>query len=443
MYTDPVEFPTSGSRAIFALATPPGAGLAALVRVSGDGVPGLAALLGVTPWRRGAFELGLDLPVGRAPCLAWAMPAPRTLTGEHTLELIVPGNRHVLQDLEQRLHGLGAREAEPGEFTRRALQAGNLDLSRAEATLALINAQDEATRRQALSDLSGESADRVAELAESLRALGARYEMLFDFSEEEHAEPVEHALRADLAAVTADLREFAGTRPADTSRHAPVVALFGPPNAGKSSLFNALLGVPRSTVSEHPGTTRDPVAQPCTFGPHAAELVDLSGVGESDADLGRFAGRAGSVAANADLLLALEPPGDSDARARFEQLCRQDPGLRARAIRVFTKSDLGATPVASDLESCAVSAVSGAGLDELRRRVEARLKEIAVGGVTSRLRGACRDALELLAAVDDDTPPEAAAGEVRRALTALDQGLLHDAPGDVLDHIFSRFCIGK
>jgi tRNA modification GTPase len=432
----------TSSRAIFALATPHG-GVAAMLRVSGAGVPGIAAGLGVAAWRRGATEHGLDLSVGRVPCLAWLLPAPRTLTGDDTLELILPGNRHVVQELEEHLHALGAREAEPGEFTRRALEAGNLDLSRAEATLALINAQDDATRRQALDDLSGETAARVKALAERLRTLSARYEMLFDFSEEEHAEPVEDALTADLAHVTRELREFAGHPPAASARQVPVVALFGPPNAGKSSLFNALLGLPRSTVSAHPGTTRDPVTQPCAFGPYNAELVDLSGVGMADADRGRFEGTAHGRARNADLLLALEPPGDSDARASFERLCRQDPGLRARAIRVFTMSDLRGAQPESDLESCTVSALSGAGLDELRGRIEARLREIAVGGVTSRLRHGCRKATELLEGLGPDAPPEAVAGEVRRALTALDEGLLHATPGDVLDHIFSRFCIGK
>jgi tRNA modification GTPase len=435
---------------IFALATPAHPSPVALVRISGtDALQKGQTLLSASgefdPSSRRAIETTIALPLGNVPAAAWVLPGPYTLTGEDTIELRLPGNPAIVRQLEERLRELGFRDAEPGEFTRRALEAGKLDLSRAEAVLQLINASDETARRQAVADLSGDTAAQLSALTERLRAISARFEMSFDFSEEEHAQAEEDRLRADLAALAADLAAVVETGQGRPARERPVIALFGPPNAGKSTLFNALLGRPRALVSETPGTTRDPVEAEARLGSHDVLLVDLSGVGTGDLDRGRFSQTARQRALQADLLLLLEAPENPETAPGFAPLEAEDAGVRSRAIWVHTKRDL-AEPAGNTagLESVAVSAVSGGGLDDLRARLTDRLDQLATGGATSLLRLRSREALRLLqSGLKEELPPEAAASDVRRALRLLDEALLSEAPGEVLDLIFSRFCIGK
>jgi tRNA modification GTPase len=438
---------------IFALATPAYASPVAMLRVSGPATAALARSLCGVGMVRASVECEVSLPAGRVPCSAWVLPAPHTLTGDDTLELRVPGNLVIVRQLEQRLAELGCRSAEPGEFTRRALDAGKLDLSKAEAVLCLINAGTEAARRQAVADLSGETALQAAALVERLRAISARFEMSFDFSEEEHVEVEHHRLSSDLAVIARELAELAGVAEMPPLRQRPVIAVFGPPNAGKSSLFNALVGSPRALVSDVPGTTRDPVEAPCAFGVHQTTLVDLSGVGNLDADRGRFAETARARALQADVVLLLEAPGQSaEALAVFHELEDRDAGVRSRSLWAHTMADIhtgvafGDSPAfrpgLGGVESVAVSAISGGGLDELRRRIAARLDQLASGGATSLLRVRSQEALRLLQ-IDPAAPPEVVASDVRRALVLLDEALLSEAPGEVLDLIFSRFCIGK
>lgn len=433
---------TLASSTIFALATPPLPAFAAMMRVSGPLAPVLLDL----PWRRGSVRATLQLAPGPTPCLAWLLPAPRTLTCDDTLELFVPGHMGIVRALSEWLADRGCCEAEPGEFTRRALLAGRLDLAAAQATLALVTAVDETARRRALADLHGQTGRALAALAEQLRAISARYAMSFDFSEEEHAQPEQATLLSDLRHWHDKLAALLGADQGRAQHDSPTVALFGPPNAGKSSLFNALLGAPHALVSDLPGTTRDAVARPARFGADCT-LLDLSGVGDADTDAGRFAGVSRQRALAADVLLVLCAPGQADACARgLATLTGQDPSLRARAIWVQTMSDLSPQPPnPCGLPHCAVSAASGAGLDELREMLAARLNELAAGGLESLQRAKAREALMLIGAALDDmqAPPEATAGQVRRALVRLDEAQLSEAPGDVLALIFSRFCIGK
>ncbi|MBZ0135877.1 MAG: 50S ribosome-binding GTPase [Planctomycetes bacterium] len=444
---DSAERRTQNSETVFALATPAHPSSLALIRISGAEALGRCRTLlsGNTGPARGSFDTTINLPLGAIPAWAWVLPAPGTLTGEDVLELLVPGNPDIVRQLEERLRELGCRDADPGEFTRRALHAGKLDLSRAEAVLQLITASDDAAHRQAVADLKGETAARIARITERLRALSARFEMTFDFSEEEHADPQVLTLRRDLQALVRELEKVVGLREARPHRERPVVALFGPPNAGKSTLFNALLGLPRSLVSDVPGTTRDPVEAECTLGPHIVMLVDLSGVGATDADRGRFAEPSRERALQSDVLLALDASGSDETLVEFRMLESRDPSIRTRALWVHTKSDLGQPgAVQAGLECVSVSAVSGGGLDSLRARLVERLDQIASGDATSLLRLRSRAAYALLRqAIDENAPPEVAASDLRRALILLDEALLSDAPGEVLDLIFSRFCIGK
>lgn len=431
---------------IFALATPAAASAAALVRVSGPACPEVWTQATGSPWRRAVTRANLPLLHGLVPCLMLASPAPASYTGQDTLEIVLPGNPALVAALEERLARHGCRRAEAGEFTRRALRNGRVTATQAAAALGIINAQSEAERRRALAELSGHAAREAADLATRLRQISARYEMLFDFAEEEHAEAAEDLLARDLRQLAGELQAFAG-QPAAAPRAEPVIALFGPPNAGKSSLFNALLGDQRALVSPVPGTTRDAVTCAVAIEGRAAMVADLSGVGALDADAGRFAQQARDRALQADVLLVLAAPGQqTEALAEFEKLAVRDRDLPGRTLWLDTMSDLPASQAATlPVPRMAVSAASGAGLDDLRQELSARLLRAGMGGGYSLLRDRVRECAATLASAlaDDDMPPEARAREVRHALALIDQGLLADAPGDVLDYIFGQFCIGK
>lgn len=429
---------------IFALATSLQPSPVALMRISGAACASLAHELLGAEFHAGTLDASIDTSLGRTPCRAWIFKAPRTLTGEDMLELRIPGSPRLEAALEARLRELGARHAQPGEFTRRALEAGKLDLSRAQSVSALINAQSETERRQAMADLAGASARELAALAEQLRALSASYEVAFDFSEDEpEAAPFEK-LKARLLQLRASLAAFCAASAFRPRRDIPVVALFGPPNAGKSSLFNALLGRRRALVSELPGTTRDPVRAQLELNGLRCEVRDLSGVGAQDADVGRFAEVARSEAAQADLLLLVCAPTQApELHREFAALCATNADLPARTLWISTMSDRARTEPQPAFQQIIVSAHTGAGLELLRGTIAARLAAMATGAATSWLRVKACEALDLLGEEVLGAPPEALAGIVRRALVLLDEALVSQAPGEVLDLIFSRFCIGK
>jgi len=428
---------------IFAAATPAAASVAALVRVSGGLCAEIAGALGVS-WARQTLRATLP---GGTPCMLLCSPSPASYTGEDTLEIVLPGNPWLLRTAAAWLNSHGCRAAQPGEFTRRALGHGRINPSQATATLALVNAQSEADHRAALAELSGHLARQTAALADRLRKVSARHEMLFDFSEEEHAHAEETRLLEDLTELTRLLQDLCGQPRHAAPRAEPVVALFGPPNAGKSSLFNALVGSARALVSPLPGTTRDAVRATIVLQSRPATLVDLSGVGEHDSDQGRFAETARDLALQADVLLVLAAPGQAnEALAQYNLIAAGDADLSPRALFVDSMGDLQPpAQVTVPLPRFSVSAASGAGMDALRAELAARVLRASVGGVTSLLRDRIAEAAAVLnaALADDAMPGEARAREVRHALTLLDQGLLAEAPGDVLDYIFGQFCIGK
>lgn len=432
---------------IFALATPATPSVAALVRVSGPACSAAWKTLTGRAWQRGTARATLPLPAGDVAGLLLASPGPRSFTGEDTLEVLLPGNLALVQQLEKWLAALPCRRAEPGEFTRRALQNGRINVSQATATLALVNAQSEADRRRAMAELSGHAAKQVAGLAERLRRIAARHEMLFDFAEEEHAEAAEELIVADLTGLAAALADFCGDTTARVPRAEPLIALFGPPNAGKSSLFNALLGATRALVSPLPGTTRDAVSATVIVEGHAATLLDLSGVGAGDSDQGRFAPQTRAQALRADVLLVLAAPGQlREAVTQFELLRVHDADLPGRSLFVDTMTDLQ-TPSALHVPFArvSISVASGAGLETLRAELATRLRRAAMGGSFSLMHERAAEAAAVLRAAlaDHAMPAEARAREVRHALTLMDQGLLAEAPGEVLDYIFGQFCIGK
>lgn len=418
---------SSSSDTIAAVSSPPGAGLRAVVRLSGPDAAALAA-----------GEPGAVL-----------FRAPRSYTGEDVAELHLPGSPPLVEACLRRLAERGARPARPGEFTLRAFLNGRMDLSRAEAVERLIAAEDDAERRAALEALAGGFSDRLRRIEALVLDLTADVEASIDFVDQDiEILPLSEA--ADRAAALAKdladlLRETAAARVADER---PVAALYGPANAGKSTLFNALTGG-RAIISDREGTTRDVLEGELEVGGRRVRLLDAAGQrgGEGiDAEAER---RARAAAEAADLVLFVVDAADWERARKWV--------LRGRpAILVVNKIDRASAEGAAGglgmSEAVAVSARTGAGLEELRERIARRLAgdEAPVSGaryrVSVRQHGLLREAREALGRAASSGPAlgvECLALDLRAALEALGGVTGRCVGEDLLDRIFSRFCLGK
>lgn len=427
---------------IAAIATGPAAGGVGIIRLSGpaalEAARRVVPALPTAPVARHAYFARIgELDDGVVLFFA----APHSYTGEDVVELMPHGSPRLLSMVLGRLlEHPGVRLAEPGEFTRRAFLGGRIDLARAEAVADLVAAQSEAAVRSAAAQLAGELSRRIAALKAQLVPLHADLEAALDFPEE--AEGAEEGAADRLDAALADLQALAaqGATGALARRGAHVV-LFGPVNAGKSTLFNALVGAPRALVDADPGTTRDVLEAVVELHGLAVTFVDTAGLREG---AGRVEAmgieRTKAALRGADLALLVVPP---DAAAADVEQWQRDAGA-AEVLLVAAKSDLGRRA-----GGLAVSGLSGAGVEALKAEVARRLgadRMQAVALASERHRDAVRRALEALgrarAALDSSTL-EVVAGETGLALAALDEIVGADARTELLDAIFQRFCIGK
>lgn len=433
------------SDTIAAIATAPGHAGVGIVRVSGPDAlrvaDGLFRGRGQPSRARGGrFLYGEFVAQGEERLddgLCLVFRGPHSYTGEDVAELQTHGSPAVLARVLARALDLGARPARPGEFTLRAYLAGRLDLAQAEAVLDLVNAGTDTARRQAALGLSGALGERVGGIAAALTRTLAAIQAMLDYPEEgvpeeERGVPLAQA-GADLAALVATAR--AGQVATRGAR----LALIGRPNAGKSSLLNALLGYERSIVTPIPGTTRDYLEAQLSLAGVPVTLVDTAGLRETGDEVEAAGVRqAVTLAQGADLVLALE-----DGSLPREPLpVDLPPG--ARVIRVRTKADLPA--VWEDAGALAVSAVTGAGLPELREAVHAALLGDAARGeawlTTERQADAARRALEHVQAART-LPDDLAGYELEEALRALAELTGRDVSEDVVDAVFRNFCVGK
>lgn len=430
---------------IAAIATAPGSAGVGIVRVSGPDALNVADGLfrgrrrpSRTPGGRflfGELLAGDGEVLDEGLCLVFR--APRSYTGEDVAEFQSHGSPAVLSRVLARALELGARPARPGEFTLRAYLAGRLDLSQAEAVLGLVEAQTDAARRQASLGLSGALGARVARIGANVTRTLAALQAMLDYPEE--GVPEEDR-EAPLAAAEAELAELvASARAGQVATRGARLALIGRPNAGKSSLLNALLGYERSIVTPIPGTTRDYLEAGLELAGVPVTLVDTAGLRETG-DVVEAAGvrQALSLAGAADLVLALE-----DGSLPREPLPGKLPEAQ-RLIRVRTKADL--PPAWTDPAALDVSAVTGAGLPELREAVRAALLGDAARGeawlTTERQADAARRALEHVQAARS-LPDDLAGWELEEALRALSDLTGRDVQEDVVDAVFRNFCVGK
>ena len=437
---------------IAALATPPGRSALAVVRLSGAGCFEVAArvVAGFTTATPRLATLASFLDASGAIIdrgLYTVFPAPRSYTGEDLVELSCHGGTLAPAQLLAALHGAGARPAAPGEFTRRAVLNGKLDLLQAEAVGDLIAATAPAQGRAALHQLDGGLSRRLGELRTALIEAEGLLAYDIDFPEEDDGAVAPARIAGQLEAVAHRIERLLATAPAaERLREGALLVLAGRPNAGKSSLFNALLGTDRTLVTAIPGTTRDAVEAHTDFLGWPVRLVDTAGLWDAPDPIDRLGVEVSRrYLGAADLVLlcieAGRSPGE-DERA----LAADVPALLVR-----TKADLA--PEAPG-EGLAVSVVSAEGLDALRRTAAERMfvdrmaladLEPALGRARQRIalaraHDALAQALELLRSSGEAV---LVAHHLREATGALDELVGVVDIEDVLDRVFASFCVGK
>lgn len=425
---------------IFALATAPGRAGVAVIRVSGGLAHGIAedmARRPLPPAGRALCKLRDRHGVNLDEALVLSFLEPNSFTGENIIEFQVHGSTAVVSAVLECLAGYdGLRMAEAGEFTRRALENGRLDLTQVEGLADLIDAETEAQRRQALATLAGTLGDMADRWRRDLIRAASLIEATIDFADEDVPVDVTPEVRELLRGVWADLSgETAGVQIAERIRTGFEVAIVGPPNVGKSTLLNALAGRSAAITSEFAGTTRDVIEVRMDLGGLAVTLLDTAGLRETD-DVVEGLGiqRAMERAEAADLRVVLSPAEGWTGLAK-----REDD------IWVRPKVDL------IDASASGVSGKTGQGVDDLVARITAALAQrTAVAGVATRMRHktamdhALR-ALETAMVLLDDGPEryDVAAEDIRTAIRSLESLVGRVDVENLLDEIFSSFCIGK
>lgn len=441
------------SSTIAALATAPAAGALGILRLSGPAAlevgrklaPGIPA----EPTPRHAYLAAFVDAEGRTldEGLFLYFRAPSSFTGEDVVELQAHGGPRLLQLLLSRvLEDERVRPAQPGEFTRRAFLLGRLDLTRAEAVADLVAADSEAAVRAAAAGLSGALSARVRALEEPLRALHADLEGVLNFPDE--AEGADSDAQARVAALRAQAQVFldeAGR--GRLVRRGARVVLYGPVNAGKSTLFNRLVGEARALVDDEPGTTRDVLEARVEWDGLSLTLLDTAGLRETPGRVEALGiARTREALAAADLAVLVLPP---DVTASETEAWTREAGATS-LLHVAGKCDVSASSNSQEPAPLRVSGLTGEGVEALRTTVLSRLwgggTPSAVALISERHADALRRACEALGRAEQASRVstlEVISGEVGLALEALGEVSGTHVSEALLDAIFQRFCIGK
>jgi tRNA modification GTPase len=462
---------------IVAIASPSGPALKGIVRISGPDSISIVSQIFKPD------DLTQGLPTNRARCIkgkiafgqfdqgipveCYCWPDQRSYTRQIAVELHTIGSDPVLQAIERVMLTLGARIARPGEFTMRAFLAGRMDLAQAEAVMGVIDAHDTAELKFALEQLAGGLTTPLHQLRESLLQLLAHLEAGLDFVEEDIEFISSELMLIELAEIHQSLeRLIEQIQSRNQAGQLPRVVLIGKPNAGKSSLFNALVDDQRAIVSSQAGTTRDFLTAKIQHDNVFFELVDSAGIDEL-AQLRNVAFKKGATANPLSVVdLAAEQTELQRRTAHVLIRCRavddapDTPGSADRlnnnrdhvgSIDVVTKIDLAKT---TPISECwiATSSVNGSGIDKLKEAIVEQLRitspQLGQGGsISSRCLESLYDATSsiqrAICTVNDKLGDEVTAVEIRDALDSLGHIVGTVYTDDILDRIFSQFCIGK
>ncbi len=439
---------------IIALSTPPGVSALALIRLSGPDVVAYANALLASPrdWepQRAAFvRLQAEGKLlDEAVTTYWK--GPHSFTGEDTLEISCHGNPLIVQNILKHFLHLGARHAEPGEFTQRAFLNGKLDLTQAEAVLDIIHAETENALSGAQAMKEGKLAEKLNSLRQQLIDLLAHLEAYIDFPDEDITPETGELFLTHIRTLRSQVRALLETAPLGRIlREGIRTAIVGAPNVGKSSLLNALLRERRAIVSATPGTTRDTIEAECNVRGFRLVLVDTAGQRETHDEIeAEGVRRAQSAAQHADLILhVVEAP-----TAPTELDSELGKNFPARLyLRIANKSDLGLHD--SNRGTLPISTLTGAGLPDLEDAIEKTLlgsqRPARTGWLTinARQEAALQRADEALGnaltAMEAKQPPELISIDLRAALNEIGQIVGLATNEDILDQLFKNFCIGK
>lgn len=436
---------------IAAEATPKGMGGISVIRISGpESLSALKALFRT----HGVFTPGfmrhgkLISPSGEIidDCMAVYFKKPNSYTGEDAAELYLHGSPVTVRRAMEALADTGVRPAGPGEFTKRAFLAGKMDLSQAESVMELIGAESLYGAREALRHLEGYSAKALSVFEDEIELLLSHIGAAADYPEDD----LDESVLGEIAEKTAILAEKADKLIEKTKNEAHLrdgiyTVLQGVPNAGKSSLFNAILGFSRSIVTPVAGTTRDAVSENVEINGVRFYIVDTAGLRDGGDDIERIGvDIAKNETVKADLIIrVIDGSLPFDAQ---KEVFSSPEGVPV--IEVLNKSDLSRHADYGGSDMLEVSALTGEGLDELKSRMAAVLPVQTGGGLGSARQAEClmraKDSLLLAReAALSGMPPDCAAVDLREAALALGEITGKNVDENVIDNIFSKFCVGK